>query len=71
MLCHLTYNSREALHTVQKFTVDVKDKHSCILGVMVLLCNNPVTVLIRAPAGGNIEDNSKMIFLISQGKHML
>ena len=26
-----------------------KDKYSCILGVIILLCNNPVTLLIRAP----------------------
>ena len=29
--------------------IEVKDKYSCILGVIILLCNNPVTLLIRAP----------------------
>ena len=48
-----------------------KDKYSGILGVIIVLCNYPVTLLIRAPDKGDIEDNSKMIFLISQGKHML
>ena len=27
----------------------LKDKYSCILGEIILLCNNPVTLLIRAP----------------------
>ena len=27
----------------------VKDKYSCILDVIILLCNNPVTLIIRAP----------------------
>ena len=27
----------------------VNDKYSCILGVIILLYNNPVTLLIRAP----------------------
>ena len=27
----------------------VKDKYSCTLSVIIILCNNPVTVLIRAP----------------------
>ena len=27
----------------------LKDKYSCILGVIILICNNPVTPLIRAP----------------------
>ena len=27
----------------------LKDKHSCVLGVIILLCNNPVILLIRAP----------------------
>ena len=27
----------------------LKDKYSCILGVIILLCNNPVTLLVRAP----------------------
>ena len=27
----------------------LKDKYSYILGVIILLCNNPVTPLIRAP----------------------
>ena len=26
-----------------------KDKYSCILGVIILLCNKPLTLLIRAP----------------------
>ena len=42
----------------------VKDKYSCILGVIILLCNNPVTLLIQIRGG--IEDNSKIFFLISQ-----
>ena len=27
----------------------LKDKYSCILGVIILLCNNPVALLIRSP----------------------
>ena len=27
----------------------IKDKYPCILGVIILLCNDPVTLLIRAP----------------------
>ena len=27
----------------------LKDEYSCILGIIILLCNNPVTPLIRAP----------------------
>ena len=27
----------------------LEDEYSCILGVIILLCNNPVTPLIRAP----------------------
>ena len=27
----------------------LKDKYSCLLGLIILLCNNPVTPLIRAP----------------------
>ena len=26
-----------------------KDKYSCIVGVIILLSNNPMTLLIRAP----------------------
>ena len=37
-----------------------------ILTVIILLCNNPVTPLIRAPDKRGIEDNSKIIFLLSQ-----
>ena len=44
----------------------LKDKYSCILGVIILLCNNPVTLLIRAPDKRGYWDNSKIIFLISQ-----
>ena len=29
--------------------VSLKDKYSCILGVIVLLCNNAMNLLIRAP----------------------
>ena len=38
-----------------------------VLGVIILLCNIQVTLLIRAmDIGGDIEDNSKIFFLISQ-----
>ena len=37
-----------------------------ILTVIILLCNNPVTPLIRAPDKRGIEENSKIIFLLSQ-----
>ena len=38
-----------------------------ILGVTILLCNNPMTLLnFRAPDKRGIENNSKIIFLISQ-----
>ena len=41
----------------------VKDKYSCILGVIILLCNNPVTPLISEhQIRGGIEDNSRIIF---------
>ena len=34
---------------MQGFLGVLKDKYSCILGVIILLCNYPVTPLIRAP----------------------
>ena len=41
----------------------VKDKYFCILGVIILLCNNPVTPLIsELQIRGGIEDNSRIIF---------
>ena len=40
-----------------------KDNYSCLLDVIILLCNNPVTLLIRAPDKRGIEDNSKIIFI--------
>ena len=49
----------------------LKDKYSCILGVIILLCSYPVTPLIRTPDKWGIEDISMIIFLISQWKHML
>ena len=51
---------------IKLLPVTVKDKHSCILGVIILLCNNPVTLLIRASEKRGIGDDSKMFFLISQ-----
>ena len=35
----------EKMHNYMAF----KDKYSCILDVIILLCNNPVILLIRAP----------------------
>ena len=53
-------------HTCPLMKISLKDKYSCILGVIILLCNNPVTLLIRAPVKRGIEDNSNIIFLMSQ-----
>ena len=34
----------------QALTINrIKDKYSCILCVIILICNNPTTLLIRAP----------------------
>ena len=33
-------------------SAQLKDKYSCILGVIILLCYNPVTLEIRAPDKG-------------------
>ena len=35
--------------TTLKIARSLKDKYSCFLGAIILLCNNPVTLLIRAP----------------------
>ena len=51
-----------ALSVIDILFVMFEDKYSCILGVIILLCYNPVTLLIRAPDKRDIEDNSKMIF---------
>ena len=32
-----------------------KDKYSCILGVIIILCNNPVILLIRALDKGDLS----------------
>ena len=48
------------------FEVDAmfKDNYMyfCLLGVIILLCNNPGTLLIRPPDKRGIEDNSKIFF---------
>ena len=45
-----TYNATwEARSLLCKIVEYFKDKYSCILGVIILLCNNPVTLLIRVP----------------------
>ena len=69
----LSWRLKVKIITLHSFLYNLlKEKYSCILGVIILLGNNPVTLLIRAPdIGGDTEDNSMMIFLISQGKHIL
>ena len=44
----------------------VKDKYYCILGVIILLSSNPVTLLIRAP-----DKIQRQFFLFLKKKHML
>ena len=39
-----------------------KDKYSCILGVIILLCHNPVSLLIRAPDKRGYLGSFKGIF---------
>ena len=41
----------------------LKEKYSCILGVIILLCNNPVTPLIRAPDVGVLRIIQRYFFL--------
>ena len=41
--------------------------HPSVLKITIILFNNPPELQIR----GGIEDNSKIIFLISQQKHIL
>ena len=55
----------EPIGTIIELRDSFKDKYSCILGVIILLCNHPVTLLITAPDKRGIEDNSKIIFRIS------
>ena len=47
-----------------RFFVLFKDKYSRILDVIILICNNPVTLLIKLLIREGIEDNSKIFFLI-------
>ena len=44
ILCSLLFKAPQ-----RKLSAPFKDKYSCILGVIILLCNNPMTLLIRAP----------------------
>ena len=41
-------------------------KYSCMLGIIILLCNNPVTLLIRAQDRRGTGLIQKYFFLISQ-----
>ena len=43
----------------------LKGKYSYILGIIIILCNNPVTAKSELQIRGGI-DNSNIIFLISQ-----
>ena len=42
-------NENDRAAVPESVPIQLKDKYSCILCVIILLCNNPVTLLIRAP----------------------
>ena len=45
-----------------KVKIVIQDKYSGILGVIIVLCNYPVTLLIRAPDKGVNEDKYDFSF---------